>query len=302
MQKKLIVITGPTASGKTSLAIALAQHLGCEIISADSRQVFRDIPIGTAAPTQDELNRAPHHMVGFLALDAYYSAAQFEADVMRLLPELFSRSDYAILCGGSMMYIDAVCRGIDELPTISASTRARCLTILQNEGLPGITDRLAELDPAYLRQADTQNTRRMVHALEICLQAGVPYSALRTGRVKERPFAINKFAIVPPREEMFSRINRRVEAMMAEGFLEEARRVYPLRNLNSLNTVGYKELFIHFDGVWDLPTAITRIQKNTRVFAKKQLTWLKKSADYITLSTDIDNSIHAILNHMGLEA
>ncbi|MDE5634067.1 MAG: tRNA (adenosine(37)-N6)-dimethylallyltransferase MiaA [Muribaculaceae bacterium] len=294
--KELIVIAGPTASGKTALAIELARRLGCEIISADSRQVFRGIPIGTASPTPEELSRAPHHMVGFLELDAYYSAAEFESDVMRLLPDLFARNDRAILCGGSMMYVDAVCRGIDELPTITETVRSACLEIYHREGLDGVTRRLRELDPDYLLTADLRNPRRMVHALEICLESGRPYSTLRTGTAKKRPFAIRKFALVPERQEMFARINRRVELMMEQGLLEEARRVYPLRHLNSLNTVGYKELFKYFDGDWDLPTAIARIQKNTRVFAKKQLTWLKKSDDYTIITSPAD--IATIESHL----
>ncbi|MDY3858935.1 MAG: tRNA (adenosine(37)-N6)-dimethylallyltransferase MiaA [Muribaculaceae bacterium] len=295
MKKTLIVITGPTASGKTALAIDVAGALGCEIISADSRQVFRGIPIGTAAPTPDELAAVPHHFVQFLDLDAYYSAAQFEEDVMALLPKLFSRSDYAIMCGGSMMYVDAVTRGIDLLPTISNEIRTRCLNLYQREGLEAVHRCLETLDPAYLATADLQNPRRMIHALEICLQAGVPYSSLRTGAVKERPFRIVKFALQPERQVMFDRINRRVDLMMEQGLFDEARQVYPLRHLNSLNTVGYKELFRHFDGDWDLPTAVARIQKNTRVFAKKQLTWLNKSADAIPLPTP---SADAILAHL----
>ncbi len=235
-------------------------------------------------------------MVGFLELDAYYSAAEFEADVMRLLPDLFARNDRAILCGGSMMYVDAVCRGIDELPTISETVRSACLEIYDREGLDGVTGRLRALDPDYLLTADLRNPRRMVHALEICLKSGRPYSTLRTGTAKERPFAIRKFALVPERQEMFTRINRRVELMMEQGLLEEARRVYHLRHLNSLNTVGYKELFKYFDGEWDLPTAIARIQKNTRVFAKKQLTWLKKSDDYTIITSPAD--IATIESHL----
>ncbi len=235
-------------------------------------------------------------MVGFLELDAYYSAAEFESDVMRLLPDLFARNDRAILCGGSMMYVDAVCRGIDELPTISETVRSGCLEIYHREGLDGVTRRLRALDPDYLLTADLRNPRRMVHALEICLESGRPYSTLRTGTAKKRPFAIRKFALVPERQDMFARINRRVELMMEQGLLEEARRVYPLRNLNSLNTVGYKELFKYFDSEWDLPTAIARIQKNTRVFAKKQLTWLKKSDDYTIITSPAD--IATIESHL----
>lgn len=274
--KTLIVVTGPTGSGKTRLAIELARALGCDIISADSRQLYRDIPIGTAAPGPEELEAARHFLVRFLPLDAYYSAARFEEDALRLASAQFAKGDYAVVCGGSMMYVDALCEGIDLLPTISDPVRERCRVILEQEGLEAVVDRLRRLDPEYCLTGDLRNPRRAVHALEICLEAGGPYSTLRTGRAKERPFRIVKLYIDHPREELFDRVNRRVELMMDAGLLDEARRVYPLRHLNSLNTVGYKELFAYFDGLMDLPTAVARIQKNTRVYAKKQLTWLKK--------------------------
>ncbi len=274
---RLIVITGPTGSGKTALAIETARRLGTEIISADSRQLYRDIPVGTAAPTAEQLAAVPHHFVGTLPLDAYYSAAEFEADVMRLLPDIFARcGGTAVMCGGSMMYIDAVCRGIDDLPTISDEIREHCRKLWLEEGTSGIIARLEKIDPEYLRIVDLQNHRRLVHALEISIEAGVPYSSLRTGQPKRRPFEILKFAIDLPREELFARINARVTAMVDNGLIDEGRRVYPLRHLNSLNTVGYKELFAHFDGLMDLPTALDRIRKNTRVYAKKQLTWLRR--------------------------
>lgn len=274
---RLIVITGPTGSGKTALAIETARRLGTEIISADSRQLYRDIPVGTAAPTAEQLAAVPQHFVGTLPLDAYYSAAEFEADVMRLLPDIFARcGGTAVMCGGSMMYIDAVCRGIDDLPTISDEIREHCRKLWLEEGTSGIIARLEKIDPEYLRIVDLQNHRRLVHALEISLEAGVPYSSLRTGQPKRRPFEILKFAIDLPREELFARINARVTAMVDNGLIDEGRRVYPLRHLNSLNTVGYKELFAHFDGLMDLPTALDRIRKNTRVYAKKQLTWLRR--------------------------
>ena len=281
--KTLIVVTGPTGSGKTGLAIELARRLGCEIISADSRQLFREIPIGTAAPSPEELAAVPHHMVGCLGLGEYYSAAQFEADVLRLLTGLFENNDYAILCGGSMMYVDAVTRGIDELPTISAEVRRRAYGILDIEGIEGVRHRLSLMDPEYYAQVDVNNHKRLVHALEICMEAGVPYSSLRTGKAKTRPFNVVKFAFDYPRDELFDRINRRVEAMMESGLEDEARAVYPLRHLNSLNTVGYKELFAYFDGTWDLATAVARIAKNTRVYAKKQLTWLRRDGSVVWL-------------------
>ncbi len=280
----LIVVTGPTGSGKTDLSIQLAQRLGCEIISADSRQLFRDIPIGTAAPDSAQLAAVPHHFVGTLALDDYYSAARFEEEVMELLPRLWKKSRYAIMCGGSMMYIDAVTRGIDELPTVSEQVRTDMAAIYRTEGIEGLRARLRLLDPDYLSAADPANHRRLIHAVEICIEAGVPYSSLRTGTVKERPFNIVKMMIDYPRQELFDRINRRVESMIEHGLVEEARRVYPMRHLNSLNTVGYKELFAWFDGAMDRDTAIARIAKNTRVYAKKQLTWLKRDPSVIRLS------------------
>lgn len=277
--KTLIVITGPTGSGKTALSIELARRLGCEIISADSRQLFREIPVGTAAPTDEELAAARHHFVGCKELDEYYSAAQFEEDVMGLLPELFDRSDYVVMCGGSMMYVDAVVNGIDELPTISDEVRVRAYGLLEKEGLEGALRELKRLDPEYFEIVDRNNGKRVVHAIEICMEAGRPYSELRTGRRKERPFEVRKFAIGYGREELFDRINRRVEQMVERGLVDEARKVIGRRELNSLNTVGYKEMFRMLDGEWDMATAVARMQKNTRVFAKKQLTWLKKSGD-----------------------
>ncbi|MBD5328148.1 MAG: tRNA (adenosine(37)-N6)-dimethylallyltransferase MiaA [Bacteroides sp.] len=269
------VVTGPTASGKTAAAINLAESLGCEIISADSRQIYRHIPITTACPTPEELARVPHHLVQSLELTDYYSAACFEQDALRLIADMESRGlDQVVVCGGSMMYINALLVGLDELPTISESVRAETLDFFLSEGIEGVRRELQRLDPAYLAQADPNNHRRLVHALEIIRQSGSPVSALRTGRRKQRPFRVRLSVLEPPRAELFDRINRRVEKMVADGMVDEARGVYHLRHLNSLNTVGFKELFAYFDGVWDLPTAIARIQKNTRVYAKKQLTYL----------------------------
>ena len=275
-RKTLVVVTGPTGSGKTALAIALAQRLDTEIVSADSRQIFKDISIGTAAPTAQELAQAVHHLVGIHPLDQYYSAAEFEQDALRIIDGIFLRSDYAILCGGSMMYVDAVRRGIDELPTISDEVRRRAYALWESEGNEGVMARLRELDPTYADEVDPNNGKRLVHALEICMEAEVPYSTLRTGRAKQRPFRIVTLAIRLPREQLFDRINRRVDAMVTDGLVEESRRVYPLRHLNSLNTVGFKEMFRYIDGEWDLATATARMAKNTRVYAKKQLTWLQR--------------------------
>lgn len=272
----LIVVTGPTGVGKTDIAIRLAREFGTEIISADSRQIYRDIPIGTAAPTPEQLAEVKHHFVGILDLDEYYSAAQFEEDVMNLLPRLFVRSPYVVMCGGSMMYVDAVCKGIDNIPTISEEIRTTVAKRLADLGADAIREELKRLDPAYYEQVDLNNMKRVVHAVEICEQAGVPYSRMRTGVAKQRPFRIVKIGLTLPRAELFDRINRRVVKMIDSGLEEEARKVYPMRHLNSLNTVGYKELFAWMDGTMDYDTAVARIQKNTRVYAKKQLTWYAK--------------------------
>ncbi|MEF2642700.1 MAG: tRNA (adenosine(37)-N6)-dimethylallyltransferase MiaA [Paramuribaculum sp.] len=279
----LIVITGATGSGKTALAIEVAQRLGCHIISADSRQIYRGIPIATAAPTPEQLAAVHHHFVGMLDLDQYYSAAQFESDVMALLPQLWDDNEYAVMCGGSMMYIDAVTRGIDELPTVSDEVRRHSYNIYKEHGIERLRDELRRVDPVTYDRIDRNNHKRMIHALEVTLQAGVPYSSLCTGRVKERPFRVVKVAIDYPRDTLFDRINRRVLQMVADGLEAEARSVYHLRHLNSLNTVGIKEMFALFDGLMDRPTAISRMQKNTRVYAKKQLTWLRRLNDTLML-------------------
>lgn len=282
-RKTLIVVSGPTASGKTALAIELARHFSTEIISADSRQIYRDIPIGTAAPSAAELAMVRHHLIGTLPLDAYYSAAMFEQDALRLLDDIFSRADYAVVCGGSMMYVDALTRGIDDMPTVSPEVRQRVRDLYETHGAEGLAALLEITDPDYWARVDRANTRRVMHALEISMQAGVPYSTLLTGERRERPFRTVKMMIGHTREALFDRINRRTDAMIAGGLIDEARALLPMRHLNSLNTVGYKEMFACFDGLMDLPTATARIAKNTRVYAKKQLTWLRRDPDIITL-------------------
>lgn len=275
----LVVITGPTGVGKSDPAVWLARELNAEIISADSRQLYRDIPIGTAAPTAEQMAEVKHHFVGTLSLEEYYSAAQFEDDVMQLLPQLFARSPYVVMCGGSMMYVDAVCKGIDNIPTISDEIRREVVERFERDGAEAMREELRRLDPIYYNQVDLKNHKRVIHAVEICLQAGRPYSELRTNSVKQRPFRIVKIGLNLPREQLFDRINRRVEKMIEAGLVDEARRFYPQRHLNSLNTVGYKELFAWMDGTMDYDTAVARIQKNTRVYAKKQLTWYAKDTD-----------------------
>ena len=279
MSKTLIVITGPTGVGKTATAITLAQHLHCDIINADSRQIYRGIPICTAAPTAEELAAARHHFVAIKDLGESYSAAQFEGDVMELLPSLWRQGDYAVMCGGSMLYVDAVCRGIDQLPDISPEVRSAVKEKLQTHGLASLVEELERLDPQYASTIDRKNTSRVCHGVEICRQAGVPYSSLRTGMAKQRDFRIVKIALNTDREQLFDRINKRVDRMIEAGLEQEARSVYHLRHLNSLNTVGMKEMFALFDGTMDRDTAIQRIKKNTRVYAKKQLTWYRRDPE-----------------------
>lgn len=273
----MIVVTGATATGKSDLAVKLALEHDTDIISADSRQIFKGIPIVTAVPDRNQRMGVTHHLMEILNLDAYYSAAKFEEDALRIARDVWTRRDTVIVCGGSMMYVDALINGIDALPTVPDHIRHSLAESHVRLGDDWLRDRLKILDSDYYKQVDLQNIKRVFHAVEICLAAGVPYSTLRTGRKKQRDFEIEKIVINLPREILFERINRRVERMVEQGLEEEARSVYHLRHLNSLNTVGLKEMFDYFDGVMDFDTAVMRIQKNTRVFAKKQLTWLKKS-------------------------
>lgn len=275
----LFVLLGPTGVGKTDLALDIAEQLHSPIINADSRQLYRDIPIGTAAPTAEQLQRVRHYFVGTLALNQYYSAAQYEQQVMELLTELFMKHQNVLLSGGSMLYIDALCKGIDDIPTIAPDTRALMRQRLETEGLEQLCAELRLLDPEYYRQADLRNTRRIVHALEICYQSGRPYSSFLTQKRKPRPFRIIKIGLTRERLDLFSRINQRVLTMLDTGLEQEARAVYPHRNLNSLNTVGYKEMFRYIDGEWTLAQAVEKIQRNTRVYAKKQLTWFQRDEE-----------------------
>lgn len=274
--KTLIVILGPTGVGKTELSLQIAEQFGSCIISTDSRQFYRDIPIGTAAPTSDQLARVKHYFVGTLGLEDYYSAAQYEADTLQLLAQLFEQQEVVVMSGGSMMYIDAVCNGIDDIPTVTDETRQMVRSRYEAEGLESLVSELRLLDPAYYNRVDRKNTARVLHALEICYQTGHTFTSFRTGKKKLRPFNIIKVGLNRSRPELFDRINHRVSAMMDEGLLDEVQRVLPYRHCNSLNTVGYKELFNYLDGDWDLDFALDRMRKNTRVYAKKQLTWFKR--------------------------
>ncbi len=273
--KTLVVILGPTGVGKTDKTIAIAQQLRVPIINADSRQIFKELPIGTAAPTTEQQRLVRHFFVGTHSIHDYYSAAQYEADVMTLLEEQFRQSDYALLSGGSMMYIDAVCKGLDDIPTVDDDTRSLYKRRLEEEGCEALLSELQVKDPEYYDIVDHNNPRRIIHALEICHMTGKTYTSFRTGKKKVRPFNIIKVGLDRPREEMYERINLRVEQMIDGGLEEEARKVYPYRHLNSLNTVGYKELFQYFDGTIDLKEAIRRIQSNTRRYMRKQVTWFR---------------------------
>ena len=254
----------------------MAQTLDIPIINADSRQLFRELRIGTASPTDEQLHAVKHYFVGTLGIGDYYSASMYEQDVMALLGQLFEGSDYALLAGGSMMYIDAVCDGIDDIPTVDDVTRATMKRRLAEEGLEALVEELRRLDPEHYAIVDRQNPRRVVHALEICLMTGRTYTSFRKATKKQRPFDIIKIGLNREREELYQRINRRVDQMMADGLLDEVKSMLPYRNENALNTVGYKELFNHLDGVWDLAEAVERIKGNTRRYARKQLTWLKR--------------------------
>ena len=299
----LIVITGPTAVGKTALCLGIAKHYDIPIINADSRQIYRDIRIGTASPTESQLAEVKHFLVGKLNLTDYYSASMFEQDVLEILKQQFYGPDsknIALLTGGSMMYIDAVCNGIDDIPTIEDEVRENLKKRLEEEGLERLCEELRLLDPEYYNIVDKKNTRRVIHGLEICYQTGKTYTSFRKRDKKERPFNIIKIALNREREELYCRINKRVDQMIEEGFIDEARSLYGLRELNSLNTVGYKELFDYFDGIYSLEEAIERIKGNTRRYARKQLTWFKRDPEVKWFHPDnVDEIINYISQQIG---
>jgi tRNA dimethylallyltransferase len=298
--KTLVVLLGPTAVGKTDLSLELAEQLHTSIISADSRQLYADLKIGTAAPTPDQQARVQHHFVGTLQLSDYYSAARYADEVLALLDTLFQQQDVALLTGGSMMYIDAVCQGMDDIPTVDADTRAMMWKRYDEVGLEGIQRELKMLDPEYYAIVDLKNHKRIIHALEIYYMTGKTFTSFRQSKQAERPFHIIKIGLNRERDELFSRINQRVDQMMQEGMLEEAKKVYPYRHLNSLNTVGYKELFKYLDGEWTIEEAVEKIKRNTRIYAKKQLTWFKKDMSirwfHPDQRTDIISYINSQLN------
>lgn len=300
----LLVLLGPTGVGKTEWSIRIASALNCSIVSADSRQIYRGMRIATAAPTSEQQEQIPHYFVGTLSPETYYSASIYEQDVISLLNELFAVQPVVILSGGSMMYIDALCKGMDELPTVDETLRRELQELYQREGLDPIRRQLKILDPLFYDQVDLKNPKRVIHALEICLMSGRPYSAMRTRPEKKRAFRIVKIGFTRDRNELYNRINHRVDAMVEEGIVEEARGFYPQRHLNALNTVGYKELFQYFDGEWTLVQAIDKIKQHSRNYARKQLTWFNKDQEihWINLSEsepDVMSEVMRLLEQEG---
>jgi tRNA dimethylallyltransferase len=300
MSHTLIVLIGPTGVGKTELSLSIAEHFNTCIVSSDSRQLYADLKIGTAAPTPEQLARVKHHFVGTLQLTDYYSAAQYEAEVMSKLEELFQKNDVVVLTGGSMMYVDAICKGIDDIPTVDKDTRELMMQKYEMEGLGKLCAELKLLDPEYYQIVDLKNPKRVIHALEICYMTGKTYTSFRTQSTKERPFRIIKIGLTREREELYDRINRRVDEMMKDGLLEEARSVYAYKHLNSLNTVGYKEMFQYMDGEWTLDFAIEKIKQNSRIYSRKQMTWFKRDKDITWFHPDQQTEIMNHINNLLL--
>ena len=286
--RTLLLLLGPTGVGKTELSLRVAEHFGCPIVNCDSRQIFRGIPIGTAAPTAEEQARVKHYFIATRELEEDYNAGQFERDAIALLDDLFKSHDVVVMTGGSMLYADAVCHGLDDLPAVPPDIRTQVQRGYEEKGLDWLQAEVQHLDPAYWEEVDRQNPARLMHCVELCLTTGKAYSSLRTNTRRERPFRIIKIGLERPRALLYARIDERVKQMIAEGLVEEARAVYPKRALNSLQTVGYRELFAYFDGEYDLDRAIELIQQNTRHYAKRQLTWFRRDKEIVWLNAEED--------------
>ena len=291
------MILGPTGVGKTELCLRVAEYFHIPIINADSRQIFREIPIGTAAPTEEQQRRVKHYFVGTHSIEDYYSASMYEEDAIRLINNLLEHDKCALMTGGSMMYIDAVCNGIDDIPTIRDDIRTEMKRRYEEEGLDALVEELRQLDPEHYAVVDRKNYRRVIHALEICHQTGKTYTSFRVGEKKQRPFRILKIGLNRDREELYRRINPRVDEMMRQGLLEEVKRMYPKRDLNSLNTVGYKELFNYLDRTWTLDEAVERMKGNTRRYMRKQLTWFKRDTTIHWFHPDDYDAIIQLIEH-----
>ena len=291
----LFVIIGPTGVGKTDISLNLAKRLGCAIFSCDSRQMFRELKIGTAAPTVEQLQEVTHFFIGNKSIFDTYSAGQYELDAIPLIESELKRSSQTLLVGGSMLYIDAICKGIDDIPTIDSHVRQSVLDFYAQEGLEGVRRKLKLLDPTHYAEVDLLNVKRLLHALEVCEMTGRPFSELRTNHIKKRSFNIIKIGLTRPREELYDRINARVLQMMAQGLESEAFQFYEQRNLNALNTVGYKELFNYFDGIWTKEFAVNMIQQNSRRYAKKQLTWFNRDETITWFHPSQENDIVAFV-------
>ena len=307
MRPTLLLIVGPTGVGKTELSLRVAEHLGCPILNCDSRQIYRGIPIGTAAPTEAEQARVKHYFVATRDLEEDYNAGQYERDALALLEELFATHEVVVMTGGSMLYADAVCDGLDDLPNVPAEIRAEVMAkgrMANGEGLKWLQAEVQRLDPDYWQIVDQQNPARLAHCVELCMTTGKAYSSLRTNTRKERPFRIVKIGLERDRAGLYARINKRVKQMVKEGLVEEARSVYPKRQLNSLQTVGYRELFAHFDGEYDLNRAIELIQQNTRHYAKRQMTWFRRDKDihWLNANDDYEKNIHLIDTLLGADS
>lgn len=279
MTKTLIVLLGPTGVGKTDLSIEIAKYFGTSIISCDSRQIYKEMYIGTAVPAPEQLAAVPHYFIQTLSVEDYYNSWQFEVQALEKIHELFESRDVVVMAGGSMMYIDAVCKGIDDIPTITPELREELMKVYEERGLEYMQELLKELDPVFYEQVDLSNAKRVIHAVEVCRMAGVPYSSLRTNTPKDRGFDIVRIGLNREKDELYERIDRRVDQMLADGLEAEARSLLPLRRLNALNTVGYKELFDYFEGVTDREEAIRLIKRNSRRYARKQLSWFRRDED-----------------------
>ncbi|WP_299277769.1 tRNA (adenosine(37)-N6)-dimethylallyltransferase MiaA [uncultured Psychroserpens sp.] len=295
----LISIVGPTAIGKTALSIKLASHFNTEIISADSRQFYNEMQIGTAAPTPSELAAATHHFIKHLSVDHYYNVGAFEKDAIALLDKLHQKHKVVVMVGGSGLYVNAVTKGLDDLPKIDVATRTLLNTRYQNEGLKPLQAQLKALDPKAYKTIAIDNPQRVIRALEVCLSSGKPYSSFLKGKDKTRAFKTITIGLTAERQNIYDRINQRVDLMITEGLLDEVKQLKPMQHLNALNTVGYKELFNYLDGTWDLEFAISEIKKNTRRFAKRQLTWFKKNEN--TIWFDYQYKLEAIVAAIKLE-